>query len=1514
MHKLKVLVAFCFCMSFLARAQVTITPTSGCLPLLVNFNAPPGAASWNFGVPGPPVTSANTSNLYTSPGTYIATYSGIGGNVTQTIVVYSNNLNAAFSFTVAPSGCLPRIASFTATGGSATSNYNWTMDDGGTATGSIVTYPYTTDGSFYPTLTISDPASSCQSTVVSATAIHVSAQATMDISATPGFGSCQSPFTIALTGSNSATGSPLGGGLNYSWNLGNSQTSNLSTPGSVTYNQGVFTISLSVTDNNNCVTSATRQVSVVQPTIAVTTTTTHCIYGQGALLQTLTVQASHNPVTVDMGDGSPPFLLSNPNPTAPVTFTWFAYTSPGTFTRTFTVADGTCVAVVINTTIVEQVVPQFTTTAPNYTCAPIMIKNYINQSTVNTNASLTYEWVVTGWDGYTDPVNSATLTNPTFTFQYGSLNPYAHYGTYSPKVKLMVTSSNSCSATMIHILDSLHRPTAWFNKNKKQGCAPLSVRFRDSTDTYSVIYPVQSYTWNNGANPPSFVYGVSPPPNVNPTFTYNSPGTYTPYLIVQTLTGCLDTSYIDTVIVVTPPSASIVYTPNLSVCAGVPVMVNLQATPATSLITHWHVESDEGYFSGCVNDSMPTWPFTHPGVHNFTLSAFHHECGSTQLSAQTITVNGPVAKVRYRTNCTNKKSVDFFAYLDQAQSATIDYGDFTFEPLPGNTAGTMSYTRTHVYAATGDYTVRINSVNGGCAYSHSVLVTVREIQVGFTMPPVICNNTPILLDASTSVDVFTGCGRGYAWFIDTLPTRQVSGPTLLSDTIRGVGTHTVHLWVKDINSCTDTLTQNFRVSSPLPDFGFNQNPLCLSSNTAQIINLTPQLPDAVNDYTLDLGQGLPRLNYTITDFPISNVYNAGVPFSTYTLELIAKNEIGCLDSIEHVLKVNNPSSSMLLLDGALCMNEPSLLVVTPGYTNVVNYGNGQTITYTTGVATYTYNYPVAGNYTMVVAAVDGDGCATFPFSFPVSVQNYPVANFNISVFGSPMTPDPVFCEKTISFTSTTLPATQTYTYVWNLDGSNELNQPVVVDDFSPGVHTVTLTAITSNGCPSTITHTFAISMPEAAPVIDKPRFCFGETIRLSIIDSTQVGSWQWVFGDGVPTQSILASSAPSPSYAYTYSSFIGPSGVGEIYLIYKGTGGYCSKITSIPIQMVKIDPDFNRNLELTQSDFEHCLNIKDEFTNKTKFNNGTFLGPLSFMWNFGNGATSTVQSVSYTYPDPGVYSVTLSVSDFLSGCSNKTVKNMTVNPLPTVTVSATDSVCKNSLFQLNSVGSPEITEYEWMPATNVSNPNAATTQATLSSSSSFSLNVTNRFGCKGASNNVAYVYVQQPPNTYNWDTTIVVGQATNLNSYQGEGYTYTWSPAADLSCSVCAYPITGSTVTTTYSVEIMDPMKCFKIVNVYTVNVDPLTTVDVPTAFTPNGDGVNDVIYVDGWGIKKLNYFRIFNRWGQLLFESFDIKTGWDGTYKGVPQNMETYIYQASVETYIPGKALEKSSSFRLIR
>jgi gliding motility-associated-like protein len=88
--------------------------------------------------------------------------------------------------------------------------------------------------------------------------------------------------------------------------------------------------------------------------------------------------------------------------------------------------------------------------------------------------------------------------------------------------------------------------------------------------------------------------------------------------------------------------------------------------------------------------------------------------------------------------------------------------------------------------------------------------------------------------------------------------------------------------------------------------------------------------------------------------------------------------------------------------------------------------------------------------------------------------------------------------------------------------------------------------------------------------------------------------------------------------------------------------------------------------------------------------------------------------------------------------------------------------------------------------------------------------------------------------------------------------------------------------------------------------------VDVPNAFTPNGDGKNDKVFVRGFGIAQMN-FKIYNRWGQLVFESASPTYGWDGTYKGVLQPMDAYAYTLIVQ-YGDGTVVNKKGDITLIR
>jgi gliding motility-associated-like protein len=88
--------------------------------------------------------------------------------------------------------------------------------------------------------------------------------------------------------------------------------------------------------------------------------------------------------------------------------------------------------------------------------------------------------------------------------------------------------------------------------------------------------------------------------------------------------------------------------------------------------------------------------------------------------------------------------------------------------------------------------------------------------------------------------------------------------------------------------------------------------------------------------------------------------------------------------------------------------------------------------------------------------------------------------------------------------------------------------------------------------------------------------------------------------------------------------------------------------------------------------------------------------------------------------------------------------------------------------------------------------------------------------------------------------------------------------------------------------------------------------VDVPNAITPNGDNINDMVYVRGFGIDKMDW-KIYNRWGTMIFRATDQNTGWDGKYKGALQPQEVYMYVLDVQ-FSDGTQYRKKGDITLLR
>jgi len=168
------------------------------------------------------------------------------------------------------------------------------------------------------------------------------------------------------------------------------------------------------------------------------------------------------------------------------------------------------------------------------------------------------------------------------------------------------------------------------------------------------------------------------------------------------------------------------------------------------------------------------------------------------------------------------------------------------------------------------------------------------------------------------------------------------------------------------------------------------------------------------------------------------------------------------------------------------------------------------------------------------------------------------------------------------------------------------------------------------------------------------------------------------------------------------------------------------------------------------------------------------------------------------------------------------------------------------------------------------------------------------------------------------DTSFCAGQQALLGEDSATpGVSYYWQPTTGLAEPNSPQTLASPSVTTTYTLTVVNDStkgcNCPDSVNSSTVTVtvcdEPLY---VPNAFSPNNDGQNDILYVRGPCIKSMD-FVIFDRWGNKIFESNSINEGWDGTYKGQPENAGTYVYYIK-GTYNDGTTFTKKGSIALVR
>ncbi|THU34197.1 T9SS type B sorting domain-containing protein [Niastella caeni] len=286
----------------------------------------------------------------------------------------------------------------------------------------------------------------------------------------------------------------------------------------------------------------------------------------------------------------------------------------------------------------------------------------------------------------------------------------------------------------------------------------------------------------------------------------------------------------------------------------------------------------------------------------------------------------------------------------------------------------------------------------------------------------------------------------------------------------------------------------------------------------------------------------------------------------------------------------------------------------------------------------------------------------------------------------------------------------------------------------------------------------------------------------------------------------------------------------------------------------------------------------------------TATGGAQYQWTGPGSFSSTSATVSINNAQPthsGKYYVTVTNA---GGCMNQDSVTVTVNTAPLATAApAISDICQGVDVQLTASGG---TRYQWIPATGLSSANIDNPIARPTDTVNYTVVVYNEFSCSDTAmvtvNVAAKPYANAGP-----DKSIFEGEAAQLEGVVEGSDIYSWSPVLNMTNAQLLNPVVTPPTNTDYLLTVVSELGCGTATD--TMRVFVYKDIFVPNAFTPNNDGRND-----SWNIPALNALpnfevRVFNRYGQLVFNTRNINRSWNGKFNGTDQPIGTYVYLINI-------------------
>ncbi|MEO6834084.1 MAG: PKD domain-containing protein, partial [Chitinophagaceae bacterium] len=718
-------------------ASFSISPSQGCAPQVVNFTSTCTGTitgySWSFGNGTSVSHLQNPSTTYTSTGTYTITLTvtGSGGPKTATgsVTIYASP-TVSLSFTPS-AGCNPLSVSFSSVispGVSGSVTQLWDFQDGVTSSSSNPSHNYTTSGTYYPVLSVTN-SKGCTGTYISTNAVTVYPKPSVSFSAYPR-GFCTPSGLVNFTGSVGSGSSPY----TYSWDYGDGGGYS---PGSLSsshnyYTVGSFTVKLKVTDAKGCTDSSvqTNFVTTHQNLASFSGPTTACVstpfgpppqtYSSNTFFKNTTPGFTASSTYWDFGD------LSN----AYGDSLGHAYTTPGTYTIK----------------MVTQVGPCADTATKTITINPRPATNVTWTPDPNCPAPVTINFTATGGKNYSWSWSSGGTATGATASKYYPIDPL------KDTLLLITLDSNGCSDTVQRVVTIHNIKIQVLNPYK--GCVPF---------TYKPQVLLLDYVSGNGLYPyptPKSVhwdFGDGDTSNSDtPTHVYITPGIYKRVVTITTVNGCTQTDT-SNVYVGDKFKPSFTFMPD-TVCPKVQVyFTNTSGRPPTQNFTYlW----DVGVAVSYVNSVDAIAIYSVPGIYNIILYADSNGCIDSTMCSGCMVVLPANADFTDSIPCPPNNLTAIF--INSSVGATSNHWSF------GDGTNSTLANPTHIYADTGVYVAQLITTNNiyGCTDTMAISIRLSNPQIDFhATDTTLCEQDTLhLIPTATGSATLNRC----IWTVDSL--------------------------------------------------------------------------------------------------------------------------------------------------------------------------------------------------------------------------------------------------------------------------------------------------------------------------------------------------------------------------------------------------------------------------------------------------------------------------------------------------------------------------------------------------------------------------------------------------------------------------------------------------------------------------------------------------------------------------------------------------------------------------